>query len=98
MCPRLGGSGKPIRHKHKRPTHRVRECLLIPWRLINLPDFRGRNRANTQILRFIQLSVKNYVNRNIPFVNDDVKIFYLLERKGIIFIQKKRPGFEPGRF
>ena len=35
------GSGKPIQHKHKRPTHRVRECLPYSrWIFENLPDFR----------------------------------------------------------
>lgn len=41
------GSGKPIQHKHKRPTHRVRECLPYSrWILKIYQIFGSKNKSN----------------------------------------------------
>ena len=50
----------------------------------------ARIEQKLKILRFIQLSVWNYVNRNIGYINSDVKICYLVESKGIYFFSNKK--------
>ncbi len=64
------GSGKPIQHKHKRPTHRVRECLPYSrWILKIYQIFGSKNKSNNSNF-YAPLTVKqgtmsvNNLNKN----------------------------------